>query len=294
MGIVMMILGIAIAIGIMLFVNKSERIKKDVATLFIVAFLVSVVLEIFTFNYTTYENIGQSLNKSESTLTYNGNTVSSTNEDYTAKRNVDSQLLTLEVEIKNINSKVNDIFVAPSENMGKTKVHIDYKDEVLTDGSSVEDEDIYVVPEKENTQYIRLHLSGKTSELKLRLETEKQGVSATTIKVGVNQGIPFRFSAARLIIVTLVFFILAIIYEYRNLNYAGEKSKKVRRVAIVSLLIVSTLFMFFLARAQQDPKNSFFFDKKESVQNYDQYQKLAVAFTKGDGQEKEVNGIFKC
>ena len=66
MGIVMMILGIAIAIGIMLFVNKSERIKKDVATFFIVAFLVSVVLEVCTFNYTTYENIGQSLKKSES------------------------------------------------------------------------------------------------------------------------------------------------------------------------------------------------------------------------------------
>lgn len=281
MGIVMMILGIAIAIGIMLFVNKSERIKKDVATFFIVAFLVSVVLEVCTFNYTTYENIGQSLKKSESTLTANGNKIDSTNKDYTAELKTDGQTPALEVVIKNIDSKVNDIVVSPSESMGKTKVSIDYKDEVLTKGSFVGDNDIYVVPEKEKTQYIRLHLAGKTSELKLKLESEKQGVSVTNVKIGVNQGIPFRFSAPRLIIVTLILFALALIYKFRNLNYAGKKSKKVRRIAIVSLLIVQTVFMVFLARAQQDPRTHFLFEKDESVQNYDQYQKLAIAFTKG-------------
>ena len=283
MGIVMMIVGIALAFGIMFFLNKTEKVKKDVATLFIASFLVALVLEIFTFNYTTYENIGQSLEKSESVITYDSVETKSSNEDYVVTKEINSEKPTFTVEIKNIDSKVNNVFVEPPKQMGSAKVFIDYKDEVKTEYEPIPDSDINVAPGRENTQYIRLHLAGKTSALKVRIESYNQNLLSGTIKVGVNQDIPFRFKAWRLILVCLAFFALAMIYKYRNLNYAGQKSKKVRKIAIVSLLVVQILFLYFLAYAQMKPKDGFLFEdtKSNTVSNYDQYQKLAIAFTKG-------------
>ena len=283
MGIVMMIVGIALAFGIMFFLNKTEKVKKDIATLFIASFLVALVLEIFTFNYTTYENIGQSLEKSESAIIYSSTETKSTNDDYSVIKDIDGEKPAFTVEIKNINSKVNNVFVEPPKQMGSAKVFIDYKDEVKTDYEPIPDSDINVAPGRENTQYIRLHLAGKTSALKVRIESYNQNLLSGTIKVGVNQDIPFRFKAWRLIVVCLVFFALAMIYRYRNLNYAGQKSKKVRKIAIVSLLVVQILFLYFLAYAQMEPKDGFLFEdtKTNTVSKYDQYQKLAIAFTKG-------------
>ena len=283
MGIVMMILGIVLAVGIMLFLNKTEKIKKDIATLFIASFLVALVLEIFTFNYTTYENIGQSLKKSESVITYNLAEAKSTNNNYVVTKDINSEEPAFTVEINNIDSKVNNVYVAPSKEMVSAKVFVDYKDEVLTDYTPISDSDVNVAYNRENTQYIRLHLAGKTSALKLRIQSSSHEISSGSINVGVNQDIPFRFKPWRLIAVTLIFFALAMIYRYRNLNYAGAKSKKVRRVAIVSLLVVQILFLYFLAYAQMKPKDGFLFEdtKTNTVSRYDQYQKLAIAFTKG-------------
>lgn len=307
MGIIMMILGIALSIGIMLFVNKTKKFTKDIATLFIVAVLVALVLEIFTFNYTTYENIGQSLKKSESILEYNSNGAKSTNDNYTIlKENGDSSSV-YTVEINNIDSKVNNVMVEPPKNMGEVKVNIEYKDEVLTDYQAIPDRDIYVIPEKTNTEYIRVHFAGKTSAIKLNLEYERAAYNDVRLRVGVNQNIPFRFKLYRLILVSLVLFALALIYKYRNLNYAGTKSKKVRKIAIVSLLIVQTLFLCFLANAQKEEQDPFVFEntKVKQTKDYDQYQKLAVAFTKGqthlDGidefaenfEKKQLEGLAK-
>ena len=283
MGIVMMIVGIALAFGIMLFLNKTEKIKKDIATLFIASFLVALVLEIFTFNYTTYENIGQSLKKSESVITYDQAGVKSSNDDYFVSKEDGSEEPTFTVEIKNINSKVNNVFVEVPKDIESAKVSVDYKDEVITEYLPINDSDINVVSGTKSTQYIRLHLAGKTTALKLKIVSNDLVITSGMIKTGVNQDIPFRFKAWRLIVVCLVFFALAMIYRYRNLNYAGQKSKKVRKIAIVSLLVVQILFLYFLAYAQMKPKDGFLFEdtKTNTVSNYDQYQKLAIAFTKG-------------
>ena len=291
MGVVMLILGIALAIGIMLFVNKTEKISKDVATLFIASFLVGLVLEIFTFNYTTYENIGQSLNKSESIITFNGTEADSSNSNYRAQKETGNEKTAFLVGIHNINSKVNDIYIEPDKMMGKVKVDIAYQDEVFTKNTPLADSDLYVVSGVESTEHIRVHLAGKVSAIKLRLEPSSVGVQNANVKVGVNQGIPFNFKAYRLIIVVLVLFALALIYKYRNLNYAGKKSKKVRRIAIASLLVVQVLFSFFLANAQKDAEDPFLFEKKtKMVSEYDQYQKLAMAFTKG---QTNLDGLSK-
>lgn len=283
MGIVMMIVGIALAFGIMFFLNKTEKIKKDIATLFIASFLVALVLEIFTFNYTTYENIGQSLKKSESVITYDQAGVKSSNDDYFVTKEDGSEKPTFTVEIKNIDSKVNNVFVEVPKDIESAKVSVDYKDEVITEYLPINDSDINVVSGTKSTQYIRLHLAGKTSALKLKIVSNDLVITSGMIKAGVNQDIPFRFKAWRMVVVTLVFFAMALIYRYRNLNYAGEKSKKVRKIAIASLLVVQILFLYFLAYAQMKPKDGFLFEdtKTNTVSNYDQYQKLAIAFTKG-------------
>ncbi len=299
MGIVMMILGIALAIGIMLFANKSKKIKIDVATLFIAAVLVSLSLEICTFNYTSYENIGQSLKKSEGSVTMNENGTKSTNKNYSISKVEDSEKPTFNVEVKNINSKVNDILVKPKENVGRVKVSIDYKDEVFTDYSTWSGKDYYVAPGVTSSEYIRVHFAGKTSSIRLRLECDNLGLTSTGFKVGINQNIPFRFNAYRVILVTLFLFALALVYRYRNLNYAGNKSKKVRRIAIASLLIIQILFLFFLANGQKEEDRQFVFENmsEKSVKNLDQYQKLALALKKGqtnlDGLDEFVENSEK-
>ncbi len=303
MGIVMMILGIVLAIGIMLFVNKTNKFKKDVATLFIAAFVISLVLEVFTFNYTTYENIGQSLKKSESTISFGGGEAKSSNENYSASSSSLGEKANCNIIINNIDSKVNNVSVELPKNQDKTKVTIDYKDEVFTEYESIPDKDIYVVPGVTNSEYIRLHLAGKTSSLKLSLESDIEFTSS--IKVGVNNNIPFRFKPFRVIIIALILFALALIYENRNLNYAGEKSKRVRRVAIVSLLIVQTLFLMFLSDGQRSKEAGIVFERETASYNaMDQYQKLAVAFSRGQTnidrldknneiQEKELDNLKK-
>ena len=289
----MFIIGVALAVGIMLFLNKTKRIQIETAILFIAAFLCAFVLEIFTFNYTTYENFGQSLKKSESVITYSPLETKSTNKDYVVSKEIDDEKSAFTVEIENINSKVNNVFIAPPEQMDSAKVFIDYKDEVKTDYEPIPDSDINVIPGRVNTQYIRLHLAGKTSALKIRIESNKNDLLSGSLNVGVNQDIPFRFKAWRMIVVCLVFFALAMIYRHRNLNYAGQKSKKVRKIAIVSLLVVQILFLYFLAYAQMEPKDEFLFEdtKTNTVSNYDQYQKLAIAFTKG---QTHLDGVDKA
>ena len=181
MGVVMLILGIALAVGIMLFVNKTEKISKDVATLFIASFLVGLVLEIFTFNYTTYENIGQSLNKSESIITFNGTEADSSNSNYRAQKETGNEKTAFLVGIHNINSKVNDIYIEPDKMMGKVKVDIAYQDEVFTKNTPLADSDLYVVSGVESTEHIRVHLAGKVSAIKLRLEPSSEGVQNANV-----------------------------------------------------------------------------------------------------------------
>ena len=297
MGIVMMIIGIALTIGIMLFVNKKTN--KDVVLLFIAAVLVALSLEIFTFNYTTYEFIGQSLKKSESEIKYDGTEVKCTDENYKASKQEQDAKSTFIVEINNINSKVKDIFIEPSKEMEKIKANVEYKDEVFTDYSPLLNKDIYVVSGVIDSEYIRTHLAGKASAIKLIIENEGINPASTSFKVGINQHIPFRFKGYRVVIVAFVLFALALIYKYRKMDYAGEKSKKARRIAIASLLIVQVLFLFFLSHAQKEVNAPLVFEKtqEKSVKEYDQYQKLAIAFTKGhtylDGVDEFVENSEK-
>ena len=304
MGIIMMILGIVLAIGIMLFVNKTNKFSKDVATLFIAAFLVGVVLEIFTFNFPAFETIGKSLNKSESIMSYDGTNAESSNDNYTLIKGAQDEKSNCIIDIKNINSEVNDIFIDPGKELKTAKVDVAYKDEVFSELSTFSDPDLYVVSGVEKTEYIRLHLAGKVSELQLKLESEGS-IANANIKVGVNKGIPFMFKAYRLVIVTLIFFVLALVYKYRNLNYAGKKSKKVRRIAIASLLVVQVLFLFVLSNGQKNIEDETYFEKTNATAGYDQYQKLAVALTKGQthldglksggvsGEKRELDALKK-
>ena len=293
MGIVMMILGIVLAIGIMLFVNKKKSIKKDFATFFIAAALVALVLEFFTFNYTTYENIGQSLKKSESTITFDELKADSTNKNYSAKKESLGESSIYTIEIKHINSKVNDVYVEPPIEMERAKVEIDYKDDVLTNYSTLPDKEIYVSSKADNSKYIRLHLAGKVSELKLRIESKGVYSTKPQFTIAVNKNIPLRFKMIRALIVLGVLLALALIYQNRNLNYAGKKSKKVRRIAIASLLIVQILFIVLLANGHNKVENPFVFEntQEKPVSALDQYQKLAMAFSKGqtylDGLDSE-------
>ncbi|MBR2191514.1 MAG: hypothetical protein IJ883_07955, partial [Eubacterium sp.] len=192
-------------------------------------FLVALVLEIFTFNYTTYENIGQSLKKSESVITYNQAGVKSSNDDYFVTKEDGLEKPTFTVEIKNINSKVNNVFVEVPKDIESAKVSVNYKDEVITEYLPINDSDINVVSGTKSTQYIRLHLAGKTSALKLKIVSNDLVITSGMIKTGVNQDIPFRFKAWRMIVVCLVFFALAMIYRYRNLTTQVRSLRKLEK-----------------------------------------------------------------
>jgi hypothetical protein len=187
------------------------------------------------------------LKKTDSTATAANSTVSSVSDSAfteTSFNKEDSSKIVGGIVFKNLNRRITSLFIEPVfDSTDRIIVAIETITASYTHGAL---ETIYKgLP---HTNYIQLQHCGKASELKITLMGAK---STGAAQIAINRQIPLYFSGLRLIVVSLLFFII-ILFVYKQLraktayllfeckfNPASGKQKIVYVLSVVSLIIFS-------------------------------------------------------
>ena len=287
MGTITFVLGLIISV-VSLVVFFKKKLYNNLVFGLILAVVLAVVLEIFTFNYQAFENIGKGLSTSSYEGRIDGEEVSANGNDLILTKNEN----TITAEIKNINKKVNNVCVNLPVAVKTAEVSVWYKDDVFSDYALSGSEAVVVARDVVKSEIIRLHLNGKAKALKLEIKLpdnanaymgDEKIITNGSLVLKTNVQIPFVFNVARTIVVLLALFALFYVFKYRNYNFAGDKSKVVRKSAIAFVLVVQIVFMGFLSYAQMDPDTKVYTQEvdPENTASLDQYQQLTMAFAKG-------------
>ena len=171
------ILGIALsALAIMLFHRFGRKYNKIVSAI-VTSFAVALLLEAFTFNFNSYEHIGndsqlRNYNIDLSLVTNETVITGDNNEIITAGKATENNCQKYTITIDNIYTVVKDIDVIPTTNSDVLDCELQYIDDARSEFTYVDCEKQKIVPDVESTQHIQPKFAGKTHALKFIINTE--------------------------------------------------------------------------------------------------------------------------
>ncbi len=188
---------------------------------------------------------------------------------YTAKESF------VTVEFPHIDQEIKYLYVTPGHEFGnKTVITVSAKDEANENYFSAPGRT--VLSDVEQSQYIRLHFSGRVRSLKIVM-SEMEGKTFQASDVRLNVRVPLMFSWKRLfalVILGMALFVLrpgSSLYQYRT-----DLTRKKQRLAVMLLLAVYAAVFWGMLHW-----NTSALDWSENMEHHQQYYKLVDAFRQG-------------
>lgn len=187
------------------------------------------------------------------------------------------------IEFKNIDQNVKNLFLDLEIGDGKLPEKIN----VAIQATDMANKNYFSLPEREiingivNSKYIRLHLSGKSSNIKINLLAANE----TLIQIaalGINVHVPFRFDFYRFIVMLIVFgFLYCFVYNKEMFLKRLDLSQRRQRLCVAFCVIVQMLCVLWIGQSMQPSKNWTTDEIRMSWPAHSQYNELADALIDG-------------
>ena len=280
------VFGVGVVLSVLaLMIYSKKKKNKELVDVVLISLLVTVILELLTFNYASFCYYGDSYANKQYEQSKNQLIVSNVGNKCTVK-------------INNIDTKVRDFYidyqVAPDQ---ASTIEVSFGDEALP-ATFVTGKNQVVVPAEEITKYIKINPSGKVSNLDITLSKLKKSYGGdvnadnctySNIKVVLNKRIPLNISLFRMVAVFILLFVIQFVYKYRYVKWDDIKPG-FRKLIYLSVVFGWTLMMWLLSITYINNV-----DQKEILQdvNYDtadQYHLLTLAMAKG---QFNIDGLYK-
>ena len=238
----MFLIGIVLGVLIIKIFNrkieKSINLKKYNRYMFWVAqaLLAAVVLEIFTFNFTSYEKN----NNPKFAVMFDTKTLENTVTS-------DSNEIVEKNKAKNADCAIKDLDLSMdgAEKTADCKVY--YKDEANTVEYAKADCNVTLVNGLASTGHIKTHFAGKTDSVKLTLEVPVES-SISKIYVKVNYSKAFKFNAIRTIVMMIFIMLFTLIRFTGSIEFVNKtKNIHYNRKILVTMMILQVGFVVLLA-----------------------------------------------
>lgn len=228
----------------------------------LIALCISLVLEIFLFNYTHFISF---FYPEESTVEYNcypDGLMYHLQSDTTYYKYV--------VNIYNVDKKINNIYIDLKSDADIDLYLTDEANKNLYDAKS---HTISKYVPKSN--YIKVHTSGKTSVAKLEIVSEVENLNINSIQI--NKVVPIFFSFMRYIVCFIIIFLIIIFKKYSLLqkNFEEFKYKYLLIVVIIFIILGMYIFINFSSRG------NFNSNSDQLLSEHHQYALLAQSLSKG-------------
>lgn len=299
----MFLIGIVLGVLIIKIFNrkieKSIKLKKYNRYMFWVvqALLAAVVLEIFTFNFTSYEKNNNpkfavmfDTKTLENTVTSDSNEIVEKNKAKNGNVEVSKEgetrlysvIVYADCAIKDL-----DLSMDGAEKTADCKVY--YKDEANTVEYAKADCNVTLVNGLASTGHIKTHFAGKTDSVKLTLEVPVES-SISKIYVKVNYSKAFKFNAIRTIVMMIFIMLFTLIRFTGSIEFVNKtKNIHYNRKILVTIMILQVGFVVLLAGMTNA---SFDYAGRltgfDFSTNMDAYQELTVALANG---KVDINGV---
>ncbi len=246
----------------------GEECIKKYKVAFCVIVVLSLVLELFVFNFRSLESV---LNGKISDVNYTiSGAIKDSGGDYKANSNE------VVISINNINKKLKNVHLGleRGENKAYTKVRLWAVDEANALGISAPDREI--VAGLKQTEYIRTHFGGEVEQLRITLLEMSKGEKFTVNDVSLNVKVPVCFSIVRFLFVIGV---LMLLYTIRPKSfiykYTLDLKKKWQMGAVIGFAVVQIVFLWGLCHISPQYL-------KPSWPYHAQYQQLSDALLSGN------------
>ena len=133
-----------------------------------------------------------------------------------------------------------------------------------------------IVSDNEQSKYLRLHLSGESKKLKVKLSSEGAG-KLKVDSIGINEERPFQFSVFRLLV---LFVLLGSFYLFRQNSYLfkQEFSVKSRKQLVIMVLFFICYTLLIMGILKVNLSNNAWHTEPESTR---QYEMLTKSLTEG-------------
>ena len=247
---------------------------------FFILLIITLLLEVFLFNFRFWESLGYKLTPMSETAIGQGLTE---NEDgsFTFSGKDDSY-----IEFGYVNMPMNNLFLSISRTDGKPYRQY-VRIEVADEGSEV----YYSLPQREvvstveRSKYIKFNTNGVVKKMRINLEPEplydlgmkKAGSSSGEYTINIdsvqiNKSVPFFFVPLRALgILLILLLVYSLRYNTYAYNYRLDFASKGQRAAFLLLIMVNILFAVFIYF-----NNKFYFYLDRGV-----YSNLAQALLQG-------------
>lgn len=259
---VIFVLGIAISIGIAVFMKKQNKID-GIKAMVITSLLIALVLEIFTFNFTAYDMTNYSAKQ-----TYKTKAKKDT-------QNTGIKCQYLRVDEDDVNAIVKHMQFKVKTNAPEVKTTITFSDDATKLPRNLAE--IKICPYIKKTMNVSPDFSGKLHKLGVSFSVEGD-YSIKSAKVTLNTKPAFKFRILRFILVFGILFILLLFAKTYKKSYGKSRAETMSRLkkAILVVAIIQILFSIGLVRAHRYDMN-IISDKGGS----DYYQEITQALASG-------------
>lgn len=227
--------------------------KREVK-LFIIMFLTAICLEVFIFNFRSFESLGYE--SKELFISSVGKGLEYADDgSYIFSNEEDSEAY---IEIEQVNTEVENLYIDLSCS-NKPEGYRQFITVFVTDegnGNYIKLPYREIVPNVERSKYIKMNTSGVCNKILLRFEQDRSAGKNSTVRppyyinvnsVSVNKPVPFSFNFIRFII---IFGIIALLYCLRyNTKCFDVKldiSSKKQKIALLLLILFNILFAIFI------------------------------------------------
>ena len=258
----------------------------------IIAVLIALVLEVFTFNFNSFENTRSdkmtvSADIKTSEVKSDGYLSPELYGSITKSASTEKNIYTLEMQ--GVDAKVNNIDVIPDSNDRAIECKVYYSDEAVNKYTESGDESV-IVPSMKSTGHMHPHFAGKCRNLKIELKTDLNS-EINSIQVKLNYPAKFSFDIFRVLLVAAICFMGFVIYFTRGKGCLQFNRNSNRQfAAIMGLVAVEIAFTVFLSVA-----GNLQFNENGKIQSInfqdtqDPYQELTLAITKGKVDLNSLN-----
>lgn len=287
---IMFVLGFVLAVFIIragrnlsIFKNRNKYM-----TAVLLSLLAAMVLEIFTFNFVSYEtNDGEqytvhfNTTTKESSVEKEGKTELSSSDGLNLNVFYGDEKITYEAEIP-VNARLKDLDVEADTVAKTTEFQIYYMDDAVQSGyKKANIDNLTLVKGLSSSGHVKPHFAGETKNIKL-IFTSDITSPISNIRVKINTPVDFNFHVFRFLFVFLI-----IMFGF-VLRYTKDSTtmKKQIFIALLALQSAFIIFLFVATNATFDSNGKYTgVDFYEAI---DPYQELTLALAEG---KTDLNGV---
>lgn len=255
----------------------GDKIDMNSKKFFLTTFIVILILEIFVFNFRTWQSMGYKADRIND-YTFSNDVGVISNKDMHLRSDGDKY-----IEIPNINKEIKNIYIDIADVTNNNISNEEKKKLNITISATDEANELYfdlpqrtIISDFERSKFLKMELAGKSEKIKINLKNTAEG-DFRIKEISINKKVPFSFNAFRII---LLFLIVAILYCIRPSSklyeYKFDTSSTWQMNIIIAFAFFNILFFLFLTNANPLYKNA-----ADNFSHHKQYQELTNAIIGG-------------